>query len=333
MDLEALKDIATKLKAGQMCFGTARDLLQYVGFRRRGIWVNNRIRNELDKLKIITFPPFETTWIDEDFTYSFKGKTKPKNKKDVPEMKSELDDPTFRVGQLESANKEPVSVASNANLEEAVTLMLMNDFSQLPIIEGLNLRGIISWKTIASRLALKNYNDQVSHFMEKAYEITSDESLFKAIELVKQHDAVFVRNKGKISGVITTYDLSSQFKQLAEPFLLLAEIENQIRRILKERLTLEFLQKAKDPDDTEREINCVFDLNFGEYVRLFQNPESWDATKLNIDKKEFTARLDLIRKIRNDVMHFGPDPLENEDLEMLRGFSVFLQTLEKICPS
>jgi hypothetical protein len=63
--------------------------------------------------------------------------------------------------------------------------------------------------------------------------ISSDTSLFKALPLIIEHDYVLVRNNAnEITGIATASDLSLQFKQLTEPFLLVAEIENHLRQIL-----------------------------------------------------------------------------------------------------
>lgn len=339
MSIVVLKEIADKVKNGQVVFATARQLLALYGYSRRGSWINRNIKKELEELGISTFPPFDTTWVDEEF--AFKLKVEPKPTEEKQEQKEEqtgfitvtdsiFKDPTFRVGRLESANKEPLSVSSNATLTEAVTIMMMHNFSQLPIIDGNTLKGMISWKSIGSRLSQGKKDIEVRHFRQKAYEISPDESIFEAIELVKLNDAVLVKNKGKITGIITTYDLSTEFRQLAEPFLLLGEIENQIRIILNNKLSLPELQSVNDPNDMERNISCIDDLTFGEYVRIFQNPDLWDKLQLQIDRKVFSKQLDDIRRIRNDVMHFNPDPLEDKDLLTLRNFSLFLDKLSSL---
>ena len=77
----------------------------------------------------------------------------------------------------------------------------------------------------------------------------------------------------KIVGIITTSDLSLQFQQLSEPFLLLGEIENHIRRIIDGRFTKEQLEAAKDGTDSERAVKSASDLTFGEYKRPLESSE------------------------------------------------------------
>jgi len=89
-------------------------------------------------------------------------------------------------------------------------------------------------------------------------------------------------------------------------------------------------QQAKDPGDPDRDIQAVSDLTFGEYVRLLQNEENWAKLNIKIDRKTFTGWLDKVRETRNDVMHFDPDPLDPEDLQLLREFAHFLSRWQQI---
>ena len=164
--------------------------------------------------------------------------------------------------------------------------------------------------------------------MEPNYQLISyDTSLFKALPMIIEHDYVLVENSFKeICGIVTASDLSLQFKQLTEPFLLVAEIENYIRQILK-KLSKEELANAKDERDTCRIIESVADLTFGEYLRLFQNPNYWNKLSLSIDRGTFCDHLEKIKNVRNNIMHFDPDGLDENSIDTLRTFVRLLQTL------
>ena len=134
----------------------------------------------------------------------------------------------------------------------------------------------------------------------------------------------------KIVGIITTSDLSLQFQQLSEPFLLLGEIENHIRRLISERFSPEQLASAKDPQDVARSVDSASDLTFGEYKRLLEDPSKWKMLNLELDRSVFIGLLDKLRETRNDVMHFDPDGIEDEALIVLRDFVKFLRNLQTI---
>jgi hypothetical protein len=151
---------------------------------------------------------------------------------------------------------------------------------------------------------------------EDAQVIDSNGTLFDAVVTIVKYGYVLVRNHtdSRITGLVTASDLISQFQQLTEPFLLLREIELHIRQILGKV-------------ELKRSVN---DLNFIDYVQLLQSPEVWSKLSLNIDQELLAAQLEDVRRIRNDVMHFDPDPMEERRLEMLKSAANFLQQLYEL---
>lgn len=240
-------------------------------------------------------------------------------------------DPTYRVSKLAAARNKPVSVAPDQSLQTATTLMLTHDFSQLPVMTSeYDVKGIITWKSTGIRLALGIQGSFVREFMEPHQEIPAASSLINAIPIIVQSQYVLIRDQGRISGIVTASDLSVQFQHLAEPFLLLGEIENHIRLIIGDTFSPAELSGIRDSEDSGREVNSIYDLTFGQYIRLLENPDKWKKINLSIDRAAFCDQLDTVRKIRNDVMHFNPDPMKAEDLQLLRDFLNFLELLQNL---
>ncbi len=240
-------------------------------------------------------------------------------------------DPTYRISKLAAASNKPVSVAPDQSLQMATTLMLTHDFSQLPVMTSdYDVKGIITWKSIGIRLALGIKGSLVRECMDPHQEIPATFSLINAIPIIVQSQYVLIRGQGRITGIVTASDLSLQFQQLAEPFLLLGEIENHIRLIIGDKFSLTELSDISDSEDRDGEVNSIYDLTFGQYLRLLQNPDKWKKVNISIDRVAFCDQLDTVRKIRNDVMHFNPEPMKAEDLQLLRDFLSFLQLLQNI---
>jgi hypothetical protein len=128
-------------------------------------------------------------------------------------------------------------------------------------------------------------------------------------------------------GIVTVADLSLQFRSLSEPFLLLGQIENLLRVLVARSFSLDEMRGAKNPADTERVISDVSDLTFGEYVRLLEPTDAWPKLKVPIDRGPFLRELKEAQAIRNDVMHFDPDPLGDAEIGLLRNFAVFLEQI------
>jgi len=245
---------------------------------------------------------------------------------------NEYADPTYRISRLEAAQHAPISVKPDAPIAEAVTIMMSNDYSQLPVMTSeRDVKGVISWASIGSRLALGLPTLLVREAMETHHEVSEDDSLLTAMQTIAQHEYVLVKGRDRrITGIITASDISRQFHQLAEPFLLLSQIENHIRRILLKHFSIEELKSSKLNTDSGREVKKVADLTIGEYVRVLADPRKWERLQLRVDRAAFIERLDRVRDIRNDVMHFDPDGITRDDLTVLREFSGFLSTLQKL---
>lgn len=350
-----LIEIADQVKRGGLRRQeTVRNLLGWFNLPRRSVWASHTVKSALASLDIETDPNFEYAYLDGLVEFlpmnketgndtKVTGTEQPANfqktatEDEAPSNGTESGikstspfiDPTYRIGKLASANKPPISVKLATDIKEAISLMLMHDFSQIPIMETeREVKGVISWTSIGSRLALGRSFTQVKDFREDHFEISADVSLFSAIDAIIEHEYVLVRDSTKkITGIVTTSDLSNQFRQLGEPFLLLGEIENHLRRLIQGKFTVAEFQTAKDSTDSGRSISSVYDLTFGEYVRFLENEANWSKLNVLLDRKVFIKRLDEIRLIRNDVMHFDPDGVAEADLYKLREFVRFLQGL------
>jgi hypothetical protein len=139
-------------------------------------------------------------------------------------------------------------------------------------------------------------------------------------------------NDRTITGIVTATDLSEQFQGLSEPFLLLGRIENQIRRMIQNVFDVETLRAVCDDNDPDRKatLTKVSQLTFGEYQRLLEKDENWAKLGFVACRKTFCKELDEVRKLRNEIMHFHPDVIEDGDFEQLRRFSRLLEQLEKL---
>jgi CBS domain-containing protein len=207
---------------------------------------------------------------------------------DVVESPENLsgEDPTFRIGSLPAANKTLIVVNQDDSLTKAISLMLQHDFSQLPVMRGeREVKGVVTWKLIGSKLALGCKCEHVGDCREDARIVDSNRTLFDAIPIIVEYGYVLVRDQRdrRITGIVTASDLSLQFQALAEPFLLLREIELHVRQLLADKLTVtDFDLFGATPLPIPKPKN-VADLTFGQYVRLFQHPQIWAKLQLKID--------------------------------------------------
>ena len=304
---------------------SVRNLLLRFGYVKRGNWINSQIRNGLERYNLDTDQDFAVGWIDSPIIISLDS--------DEPEAPAprHIYDPTHRIGSLEAANKHPTSVSPDGFLNAATTIMQLHDYSQLPVMDTQwKVSGIISWKSIGARLSLGRECLHVRDCIDPAKELPVTTPLFDAIATIAEHGYVLVRGSdNKITGIVTATDLSLQFMQLAGPFLFIGEIEGHLRHLIHGKFRLEQLQAAS-VSEGKRAIEGSGDLTLGGYCRLLQDKENWKQLDLNIDRVEFVKHLNAVRQIRNDVMHFNPDGLSDDETKELQDIARFFENLVRI---
>ena len=329
---EWLDDVAKKIEddAGKGVASetrlTVREFLGKFGYARRGAVIVNAILNELGKRNLRTVPSFDTAWFDGIISIEMDEEG---GGHDVGS------DPTIRIEILPAANKAPISVKPNDRTSKAVTIMQLNDFSQLPVMTNeRSVKGVVSWKSITARTSLGRPSEFVRQCMDTERVIDISTPLLDAVEVIQRHDYVLVKDStNRITGIVTASDIAQQFSQLSSPFLLIGEIEGRLRHIVHGKFTLDELRSASPNTEGDKSIQGPADLTFGGYVQLLQE-EHWNRLGLvGIDRKEFVKRLDAAREIRNDVMHFNPEGLDDNqrgELEEVAKFFRYLASMGAI---
>lgn len=320
---EIVNEIKKTGKPKKMTIRNFLWLFDYSQKRTSGnVW---RINEYLGQENLITQPNYQHGSIHDEIELMEKEKAQIKKGSSSKDF-----DPVSRVSILQAVNKTPISVKKEDTIQKAYHLMWENNFSQLPVMNNeYNVLGVITWQTIAKGFITKKGSDLVKDFMSNEYSVLeNDTPMFEAIKEVIKKGVVFVQDlEKKIKGPITTSDLNEEFLEQIEPFILLEQIENNIRLILHNKITLEDLQKSLTITDG-RKIESISDLTFGEYKIIIENEKFWNALNLPFDRKVFVDCLEKIRLIRNSIMHFHLDRNTDKDIEelnTLRKVSNFLQ--------
>ncbi|MFF4346339.1 transposase [Streptomyces sp. NPDC001530] len=152
--------------------------------------------------------------------------------------------------------------------------------------------------------------------------LSPGDSLNKAITVMTRlHERgyAFVHDsQHTISGIITTADLTDQFGARVEPFVLLEELEQRLRRLLHQavdngRLTLEQIRSTLRPH-RKKKVKSPDDLTLGEYAYVLAPKVHWKALNCGADQQTVRDSLTDCAKFRNELMHFDPTPTQDRDL-------------------
>jgi restriction system protein len=311
-----------------------RRLLRYWGAKRRGYLITDEITHDLAAAKLGTHPPFTEGWIDSFITlvpvtvagFVPDGLPEPASGA-ATENAVQV---SLRVNSLASANAGVESVRLDDSLERAQALMMGNDYSQLAVQSGpRDLRGAISWESIAqAKIRKPDAGLRDAIFAPEVVGLEDD--LFTRIPMIVDASFVFVRAADRqICGIVTTADLSVEFATLAKPFFLLAEVERRLRRLIDRHFTPDEIAAIVDPIDVQRSAASASNLTIGEVARLLEESGRWGRLGWGLDRSIFIKRLHEIRLIRNEVMHFSPDPLDEDQIHRIE---LFIRSLRKLDP-
>ena len=302
---------------------TVRELLAKFDYQRRSDWINNHIRNGLERFKLRTDQDVTSAWIDLPITIELDSDTE-----GAPE-RPRTTDPTHRVSAFLEGKPPLLSVKPESLLKEATTIMQMNHYSRLPVMKNeWDVSGILTWKSIGECRALGIDCTYVQECMQPPEVISADTRLFDAIHKVAEHGQVLVRGKNnRIIGIVTATDVAKIFDDLARPFLLIGEIERHMRNLIHGKFTLDQLRAASVDG---RPIQGLNDLTFAEYRGILGNKENWKRLNLDIHRQEFIRKLEAVQKIRNDVMHFNPKGLNDVQRKTLRNVARFFDHLARM---
>lgn len=309
---------------------SVRELLGVWGATDRGDQVS-QIEADLANHGLITSPSFRAVTLDTMVTLTTPhdesddaATTVPSDDADLPVAADDEGSSDLNV-RLTVGNLSPLTgvdfVSPNSSLEQAVTKMLLNDYSQLAVLSGpRNLRGAVTWRSIVQAMHQKP-DASVSDAIDTHVEVVPyDRDLFDVLPTLQQREFVFVTDESKaVRGIVTTSDVADRYGEMATPFFQLGELDQTIRWILSRAVDLATIQPL-----CSKKITRFDELGFGDYQHILENPGVWATLGWPLDRQVFIARLDEIRLIRNKVMHFHPDPISEDAIEMLRNFNNLL---------
>ena len=183
---------------------TVQEFLSWFGHKRRGKNSTRQVKGIMDQLNLCTVPDFLGGWNRK--TVSIELKQEVVSKIGTPSLPA---DPTVRIGTLEAANRAPVRAHPDNTLSSAMTKMLTDDYSQLPVMTtDHKVEGVVSWHSIGTRLAHGSRHETVRDCTDPHVEVSSNDPFLDAIDIVAMRGYALVRGSNNtVSGIITYSDL------------------------------------------------------------------------------------------------------------------------------
>jgi hypothetical protein len=335
--LRNLLEMRREAESGSPRQMTVRELLALWGARGRDSTLIGTIRTDLENHGLVTSPDFSAVTLDDriliDLGDSVENSEAPRRRAEAQNESEDTSRPNDRVrrergltvGNLPSASRGILSITLNSTFEHAITKMLMYDYSQLAVMTGeRRVHGAITWRSIA-KARHQDAEAQLSAAITPVIEVPFDHDLIDVLPLLARDGFVFVRGPQQtISGIVTASDVMFSYGEMTSPFFLIGEIDQMLRWILEGAVDIPQILALCDPEGT-RGIAGFAQLSMGDYQRVLENPDAWNALGWPLDRKVFIERLQEIRLVRNSIMHFNGDPLPDDVLSLLKNFLVVLR--------
>lgn len=307
---------------------TVAELLRLFGRRNRDFETVGMIDAELAAAGLCCEPPLDQGGLGSSVTVRAIDQQTGPGADEEPAEPAEPSPVAPRISDLPSARLGDglVGISPEDNLAHARALMMHHRFSQLPILAGPTvLKGVVSWETIAKAHA-RGQCEILADATEPASEVHITADLLTTIPDIYNNGHVFVRDEGhKVSGIVTAADLSLEFGRLTGPFLRLGELERRLRRCVEKMCPT--VQDLRDACGSSK-VSASYELTVGQIQRVFQKPERWQMLNWGIPQNYFLDKLEEVRHIRNEVAHFRPNPLTDEQINQLEKFAGMVKSLQ-----
>jgi predicted transcriptional regulator len=333
-----LEEARSQAEKGEPPSMTVRELIRMWGIDDRDRAVTAQITADLANHGLVSVPDFRAVSLDR----TVRLETTPQSdddpatadedivevQKEDAEVDEESGDIGLTLGNLLSDDSPLFSVKPSATFEEAITVMQINDFSQVAVLASpYTVHGAVSWKSIAEarhRNAEATFSDAIDlHARDRVFDY--DRRLLDVLDTLQKHEFIFVRDeKRQISGIITAADVVRKYDDSATPFFLIGEVDQELRQLLQNTFDEDTVRQACTAAGLP--FKSINSMSIGQYQAVLANPDCWAQLGWPVDRQVFIDRLDELRKIRNNVMHFNHDPVKPGEVEKLR---VFLRLIRR----
>jgi CBS domain-containing protein len=259
---------------------SVRELLAQWGVRDRGDQIT-RIEADLANHGLATRPNFRGVTLETEIsiiTAAQEAEQETEESKEVaivsPDDVDEDNDDRYiglMVGNLPSALSGVVSVAPTASLREAITKMLLNDYSQLAVLAGAHtLRGAVTWQSIAQARHLKP-EATLADATVGARDVGYRTDLLEVLVDLQKRGFLFVRDENNgVAGIVTAADVAGRYGDMANPFILIGDLDRLLRRAIARAVPIDEVISHCDPQG--RRLSGHKDMSMGDYQRVLEIP-------------------------------------------------------------
>lgn len=229
--------------------------------------------------------------------------------------------------------QQPLFVDDTTPICDALERMIDNNYSQVPVKnkEG-RIIGVFTWKSFCKRVSdlrsikgsVRPIDLPVREAMEPAKFIHPDVYIDTETDWTDL-DYVLVGTDSELSGILSIADVLGRLNDFAEAFVLVYEIEHEVRDLIHDVCDEQQLQSLiaamQLPPDTRRPSKLE-EFTFIQYKTLICTKGNWPAFEPVFDTMRELVDSDFgeVSEVRNAIVHFRRQitPRETDRLRRFR---------------
>lgn len=239
-------------------------------------------------------------------------------------------------------DQELLKIEPHMRVADALKLMQKHHYSQLPVVVGNAVLGVFSYRSFGEKALAKQKANKsewlgelpVEDFLEQYEFVHGSQDWNRIVDYLNRDDAFFVGHLNSLDGLVTTMDVLNYFREVANPFIILAEVELTLRKMIQTSITEEKWREALEVSlatayEGKKVPMDLSDMTFDNYVQIISNSDNWHYFEAffapgDASRKQTTRKLQQLRDWRNIVFHIK-QRLEPWELQTLSEHRAWLQ--------
>ncbi len=227
--------------------------------------------------------------------------------------------------------QQPLLLEDKTLASDAIERMVDNDFSQIPVknVEG-RIIGVFSWQSFGKRVTdlrtskIKATELPIRDVTEPARFIDPEAYIDTSTDWSKI-DYVLVGTDNNLLGILCIADVFGRLNDFAEAFVLLYEIEHEIRDLIHDVCdgsTVDQMIAELKLQPNSRRPECLEEFTFSQYGLMICSLNNWDVFEPMFDtiRELVNADFGKVNGLRNIALHFrrGITPKDTDCLRRFR---------------
>jgi predicted transcriptional regulator len=242
-----------------------------------------------------------------------------------------------RINRIIPENQSVLKVRPDCRVRDAIALMQAHGYSQVPVVENGEVLGVFSFRSFAKGAASATLDEwikqkiapgdlAVDEFLEQFEFARVTEEMSHVFDAMDRDNGILIGTPERLVGILTPMDFLRYFYEVANPFVMVSEIELALRALIRLALGPENIVAAAKRclsstyGGEDKVPTSLENMTFDNYHSLISYGENWKDFEpvFGGTRTRTSGKLKEIGGIRNDLFHLKRE-ITVQDRQTLAG--------------